>query len=322
MADSRWQPATSPALLQARAHLNRTIRAFFEARGVCEVETPLLSHAIGTDPNLHPVTAAYQAHPRAALGTLYLQTSPEFAMKRLLAAGSGAIYQLCKAVRNGEQGVKHNPEFTLLEWYRPGFSLVQLMDEVEALVATVLGPLACERITYRELFQRQLGIDPHTAALADLTALTQRHVDLHKPELHRGTLLELLYSQVIEPALQEPVFIHAYPASQAALSRVVTDAQGQQVALRFELVMRGMEIANGYDELSDAAEQERRFAADQALRRQRALPENPIDRRLLAALRAGLPACAGVALGVDRLLMLQSGARTIDEVLSFPHDRA
>jgi lysyl-tRNA synthetase class 2 len=322
MADTRWQPATSPGLLQARARLNRTIRAFFEARGVCEVETPLLSHAIGTDPNLHPVTAAYQAHPQAAITTLYLQTSPEFAMKRLLAAGSGPIYQLCKAVRNGEQGAKHNPEFTMLEWYRPGFSLAQLMDEVEALVVAALGPLSCERLTYRELFQRHLGIDPHVATNAQLQQLVAAHIELHQAEQHRDTLLELLYGHVIEPALQRPTFIHDYPASQAALSRVVTDAQGQQVALRFELVVNGMEIANGYDELSDAAEQQRRFGADQSLRRQRGLTEFPADQRLLAALQHGLPACAGVALGVDRLLMLQAGARTISEVLSFPHDSA
>ncbi len=322
MADTRWQPAASPDLLQARARLNRTIRAFFDARGVYEVETPLLSHTIGTDPNLHSVAAAYQAHPQAPLQTLYLQTSPEFAMKRLLAAGSGPIYQLCKAVRNGERGAKHNPEFTMLEWYRPGFSLTQLMDEVEALVVAVLGPVTCERVTYGELFQRHLGVDPHAATGEQLQEVVQRHIELHQSERHRDTLLELLYGHVIEPALQTPTLIRDYPASQAALARIATDAQGQEIALRFELVIKGMEIANGYDELSDAAEQQKRFNADQALRRQRGLPEYPADQRLLAALRHGLPACAGVALGVDRLLMLQTGARNIGDVLSFPHDRA
>ncbi len=317
-----WQPTASPALLQARARLNRTIRAFFEARGVCEVETPLLSHAIGTDPNLHPLTAAYQAHPQAPVEALYLQTSPEFAMKRLLAAGSGPIYQLCKAVRNGEVGAKHNPEFTMLEWYRPGFSLAQLMDEVEALAAAALGPMVCERLTYRELFQRHLAIDPHTATLDELRALTRRHIELHREEEHRDTLLELLYGQVLEPKLQSPVFISEYPASQAALARVVTDTAGQKVALRFELVIGGMELANGYDELLDANEQQARFDADQALRKSRGLPQYATDRRLLAALQYGMPACAGVALGVDRLLMLQTGAHSIDEVLAFPHARA
>ena len=322
MADIHWQPAASPALLQARADLNKTLRAFFEARGVLEVETPLLSHAIGTDPNLHPVIASYQAHPRAQAEALYLQTSPEFAMKRLLAAGSGPIYQLCKAVRNGELGAKHNPEFTMLEWYRPGFTLAQLMDEVEALAVAALGNLSCKRITYRELFQQHLGIDPHAASIDALDALTRKHVDLHQQETHRDTLLELLYSQVIEPALQQATFIHDYPATQAALARITPDAQGVPVAQRFELVIGGMEIANGYDELSDASEQVRRFAADQALRLQRGQPEFPTDGRFLAALAHGLPDCAGVALGVDRLLMLQTQARTIAEVLSFPHDRA
>ena len=321
-----WQPTASPALLQARARLNRALRAFFEARGVLEVETPLLSHAIGTDPNLHPVIAAYEAYPRGPAQTLYLQTSPEFAMKRLLAAGSGPIYQLCKAVRSGEQGSRHNPEFTMLEWYRPGFSLMQLMDEVEALVGEVLGVVLgntrCERLTYRDLFQRELGFDPHAIADADLQTLVARHVDLHQAETHRDTLLELLYNQLVEPALQQPTFIYEYPATQAALARIVPDERGRAVALRFELVIGGMEIANGYDELSDAAEQQKRFAADQALRRARGLPEFPVDTRLLAALQHGMPPCAGVALGVDRLLMLQAGSSRIADVLAFAHPRA
>ncbi len=322
MTNGDWRPTASPAHLQARARLNRTLRAFFDARGVLEVETPLLSHAIGTDPNLHPVTASYQAHPHAAPETLYLQTSPEFAMKRLLAAGSGPIYQLCKAVRNGEQGAKHNPEFTMLEWYRPGFSLAQLMDEVEALVSAVLGKLTCTRLTYRELFLRHLGIDPHKATADTLSTLVRKHIELNQSETHRETLLDLLYNQVIEPALQEPTFIYDYPANMAALARRDTDAEGALVARRFELVIGGMELANGYDELVDAAEQQQRFGADQALRRQRSQPEYPLDLRLLAAMEQGLPACAGVALGVDRLLMLQTGAATIDKVLAFPHARA
>jgi lysyl-tRNA synthetase class 2 len=317
-----WRPTASPELLQARARLNRTLRAFFEARGVLEVETPLLSHAIGTDPNLHPVTASYQSHPHAAGTTLYLQTSPEFAMKRLLAAGSGPIYQLCKAVRNGEEGARHNPEFTMLEWYRPGFTLAQLMDEVEALVVAALGPRRFTRVTYRELFEQQLGIDPFATSDAQLQALVAKHIDLHQPETHRDTLLELLYSQVIEPALQDAVFIHEYPATQAALARITEDTQGRAVALRFELVIGGMEIANGYDELSDAAEQQKRFMADLALRRSRGMPEFPVDTRLVAALGHGMPDCAGVALGVDRLLMLQAGVRDIAAVLNFPHPRA
>ncbi len=319
-----WQPTASKAMLAARAAVNAQIRSFFAARGVLEVDTPLLCHASGTDPNLHPVTAGYQSHPQAHPQTLYLQTSPEFAMKRLLAAGSGAIFQLCKAFRNGESGSRHNPEFTMLEWYRPGFTLTQLMDEVEALVKSVLPPgSAVQRLSYRQLFQQALAIDPHTLPLVQLQALTLQRVPVSPTVLgSRAACLDLLYGHVIEPTLQAPVFIYHYPAAQAALARVVNDELGQPVALRFELVMQGMELANGYDELVDAAEQARRFAADQQARQQQQLPAIAIDQRLLAALQAGMPACAGVALGVDRLLMLQTGAIHIDDVLAFPLERA
>lgn len=322
MSQVPWQPAASLELLQARARLNRQIRMFFQDRQVLEVDTPLLCHTTGTDPNLAPITATYNPSPGAPAQTLYLQTSPEFAMKRLLASGSGPIFQLCKAFRNGECGVRHNPEFSMLEWYRPGYSLPQLMDEVEALAQAVLGPLTCKRLSYRELFQQYLGIDPHTTPTDALAELTTRHVELHGNEAGRDTWLELLYSQVIEPQLQEPVFIHAYPASQAALSRVLPDSEGRGVAQRFELVIRGMEIANGYDELVDAGEQKMRFTADQHRRRKQGLPVYEADQRLLAALTHGMPSGAGVALGVDRLLMLQTGAMTLAEVLAFPHERA
>ncbi|MES2606454.1 MAG: amino acid--tRNA ligase-related protein, partial [Pseudomonadota bacterium] len=231
-----WQPTASKSLLIARSALNAQIRQFFATRGVLEVETPLMSHTCGTDPNLHPITAAYQPYPQASSQTLYLQTSPEFAMKRLLAAGSGAIFQLCKAFRNGETGSRHNPEFTMLEWYRPGFTLEQLMDEVEALVLAVL-PLpspVVRRSSYRQLFQQALGIDPHVVALTDLQALTLQHVSVDQSVTDsRAACLDLLYGHVIEPTLQAPVFVYHYPAEQAALARVVADDMGQSVALRF-----------------------------------------------------------------------------------------
>lgn len=322
MSQVPWQPAASLQMLQARARLNQQIRAFFHDRQVLEVETPLLCHAIGTDPNLVPIAALYQSSPGALEQTLYLQTSPEFAMKRLLASGSGPIFQLCKAFRNGELGARHNPEFSMLEWYRPGFSLAQLMDEVEALVHTVLGAQTCLRLSYRELFQRYLGIDPHATATAALAALAAAHMDVRNIESSRDTWLELLYSHVIEPQLRQAVFIYDYPASQAALARVLPDKEGRGVAQRFELVISGMEIANGYDELVDAGEQKMRFTADQHRRRKQGLPVYDADQRLLAALAHGMPASAGVALGVDRLLMLQAGAATITDVLAFPHERA
>lgn len=323
---SRWQPTATVSALAARAALNSRIRSFFAARGVLEVETPLLCHHSGTDIHLHPVTAGYQPYPQAAAQTLYLQTSPEFAMKRLLAAGSGAIYQLGKAFRNGERGERHNPEFTMLEWYRPGFSLSQLMDEVEALVLDAL-QLSTEppmrRLSYHQLFVERLGIDPHRINIEELRALTITKVGVQAVLLDsRATCLDLLYGHLIEPALIEPVFIYHYPAEQAALARVIHDESGRSVALRFELVMRGMEIANGYDELCDAAEQARRFEADRAARQRQQLPDIAADQRLLEAMAHGLPACAGVALGVDRLLMLKTGTRSIDDVLAFPLERA
>jgi lysyl-tRNA synthetase class 2 len=315
---SDWQPAASRDALLARAALYRRIRAFFEARGVLEVDTPLLARSIGTDPALDPVIAQYHAWPGAPQQALYLQTSPEFAMKRLLAAGSGPIYQLGKAVRNGESGRRHNPEFTMLEWYRPGFTLEDLMDEVEALLVKVLGPLVCQRRSYGELFLEFLDLDPYDADTAELQALVQSQLNLAGEPPDHSTCLDLLYSHCIEPELQDPVMIVDYPAVQAALARVEHNDSGQLVARRFELVVQGMEIANGYDELLDAAEQARRFAADQQLREARGLPQFPHDRRLLAALAAGMPPCCGVARGVDRLLMLQTGASSIDEVLAFP----
>jgi elongation factor P--(R)-beta-lysine ligase len=319
MSIRQWRPAAQLPVLQARARLNGQLRDFFADRDVLEVETPLLSHAIGTDPALHPVTAMYQALPGAPARTMFLQTSPEFAMKRLLAAGSGPIFQLCKAFRNGETGRRHNPEFTMLEWYRPGFTLTQLMDEVAALVDMVLDCGPCLRLSYRQLFQQELGIDPHAADAQLLAQTAARHIELSFQAASKEVWLDLLYSQVLEPGLQAPVFIYDYPASHAALAKLDRDEQGQTVALRFELVIGGMEIANGYDELADPYEQERRFQADLRNRSAQGLPEFPTDAALVAALVQGLPACAGVALGVDRLLMLQCGASTIDEVLAFPH---
>jgi elongation factor P--(R)-beta-lysine ligase len=322
MPNTLWQPVASVQAMLARARLNQTIRDFFHTRGVMEVETPLLSHSIGTDPNLHPISAQYQAHPHANSAEMYLQTSPEFAMKRLLANGSGPIFQLCKAFRNGESGARHNPEFTMLEWYRPGFTLEQLMDEVEALVSTVLGETKYVRTSYRQLFLDHLAIDPFTSATTLLADIVKQNVETAGDLNNRNTLLDLLYSHVIEPNLQDAIFIFNYPASQAALARITEDEADNSVALRFELVMQGMEIANGYDELADAQEQDKRFAADQSVRKLNTLPVYSADQRLLAALEHGMPACAGVALGVDRLLMLQTGTTNIDHVLTFPHERA
>lgn len=311
-----WQPSAPLANLRLRAGTLAQIREFFRARNVLEVETPVLSPATVTDPHLHSLVVA-DVLPGSDRPQ-FLQTSPEFAMKRLLAAGSGSIYQLGKAFRARESGSRHSPEFTMLEWYRVGFDEWQLMDEVEALVRQLVqcGPIP--RLSYSALFRQHLDIDPRTCEQPALLALARRHLDLHPAEYSRDDLLQLLLAQVIEPALKGHCFVHDFPASMAALARITTDQDGHPVARRFELFMHGMEIANGYYELTDAQEQARRFAADNQRRLAMGLPAMPVDAKLLAALAAGLPECAGVALGLDRLLMVMAGSKRIEDVLSFP----
>lgn len=318
-----WQPAASLENLKLRARVLAKIRAFFSVRDVLEVETPLLSSAGSTDPYLDSFTSHYQGPLFPTGQTVYLQTSPEFAMKRLLAAGSGSIYQICKAFRNGEVGAQHNPEFTMLEWYRPGFDHHLLMDEVEALIAVILKVAPARRITYRDLFLEYVGLDPFELSAADARVCLQaRHIN--PPDLAEAVIddwLSLIMTHVIEPALGAgPVFVYDFPASQAMLARVVQSKP--PVAQRFELYIHGMELANGFYELADAAEQRRRFEADLQQRQQLGLVEVSMNRALIAALESGLPDCAGVALGVDRLLMLMAGAENIAEVLAFPVNRS
>lgn len=320
-----WRPAASLAAVRARARLLARIREFFRDAGVLEVETPSASICASTDPALESLATRY-AGPGSPQGlTLYLQTSPEFAMKRLLAAGSGPIYQICKVFRDGERGRLHNPEFTLLEWYRPDFDYHRLMGEVAELVQAVLGtPMGLERSTYAELFHRHLGLDPHGAALEELRecAVAQGVAPDNATALSRDDWLNLLLSHCIEPDLGRGrlSFVYDYPPSQAALARIRSGSCS--VAERFELYLEGRELANGFQELTDAASQRRRFEADLARRARNAQAVPPLDERLLAALEAGLPECAGVAVGLDRLLMVLTGARHIDQVLTFPVERA
>lgn len=320
MTESVWQPGTSPRLLRERAGLLAAIRAFFSARGVLEVETPLLCRRGITDPAIEPLIvadgASIHGQPR------YLQTSPEYAMKRLLAAGSGPIYQLARAFRDGEAGSRHNPEFSLLEWYRPGMDHHQLMAEVAELVAHCLGPRPWQALSYRELFSQSIALDPFTAPTSDLRELARDRFDLGALDGDRDFWLDLLLSHAVEPWLAQRgvCFVYDYPASQAALARTEM-RDGVEVGARFELYVDGLELANGYHELTDPAEQLRRFERDNQLRRQRGAEARPVDERLLAALAAGLPDCAGVALGVDRLLMLASGESDIRRVLSFAWER-
>jgi lysyl-tRNA synthetase class 2 len=327
--DNDWRPTASMENLRARADVLARIRGFFADRAVLEVETPLLASAPVTDLHLAALSTEYRGPSSDGGRRLWLQTSPEFAMKRMLAAGSGPIYQLCKAFRDGEAGSRHNPEFTILEWYRPDWDHQRLIDEVVDLLLVVLGNggrgesgRAGEKMTYAEAFRRHVGLDPHIASVAELrdraSSLIERPPDLADD---RDGWLDLLLSHVIEPTLgwEGPAVIHEYPASQAALARVRPGPP--PVAERFEVWVRGVELANGYHELTDAAEQRRRFAIDLETRRAAGLPDVPIDERLLAALAHGMPACAGVALGVDRLVMLATGADSIDEVIPFPVDR-
>jgi len=312
-----WQPSCTLETIKARAELNAQIRAFFHARSVLEVETPVLSHAGSTDPCLDSLRIEDAV-------TLYLQTSPEFSMKRLLAAGSGDIYQLCKSFRRNEIGGRHNPEFTMLEWYRVGFSLVQLMEEIEALVCSVLGVGAARTVTYKSVFREVLSLDPFSASESELAETCRHKTKYEGPALDRDSYLDLLISHCIEPTLgfDAPCFLTDYPASQASLARVETDEDGDLVGKRAELYVNGIELANAYDELIDADEQCQRFLQDRNTRTELGLMDVPHDERLVSALRSGIPACAGVALGVDRLLMLKLKASSLDDVLCFPFDRA
>lgn len=321
---SLWQPSADLSILQKRAQLLKAIRAFFDTRDVMEVDTQCLSLGSITDPHIEVLTSKTRSQGQDL--TYYLQTSPEFAMKRLLCAGSGSIYQLGKVFRAEEIGRRHSIEFTMLEWYRIGFDHWQLMDEIQDLLSVLLedASLTCERLSYQMAFLRHTGLDPFAATLFQLQKCAHEHTEYGLQENDRDTLLELLFSSVVEPAIGKyvPCFVHSYPASQAALAKTHLDEKGQQVAARFELYWQGMELANGYHELTDAKEQARRFAEDKTTRQEMRLANRQFDERLITALGNGLPDCAGVALGVDRLLMLLCHKSHIAEVLPFAHARA
>ncbi len=323
MTAGSWRPTASLVGARRRARILAQVRSFFAARGVLEVQTPVLASAPPSDPHLAALATRYQGPAADGGRTLYLQTSPEFAMKRLLAAGWGSIYSLGPAFRDGEAGRRHNPEFTMLEWYRPGFDHLQLMDEVDALLQEVLGTSSAARTTYRDAFEAVLGVDPHHATTEELAACAANSgmETGGMSSAGRDDWLGLLFAHLVEPGLGRgtPTFVLDYPASQAALARVRPGPP--PVAERFEVYVEGVELANGYHELTDADEQRRRFVADLADRRRLGLPEVPLDHRLLAALEAGMPDSAGVALGFDRLVMLALGAESLAEVVAFPLDR-
>lgn len=314
-----WQPSCSIAQLKQRALIITSIRQFFAERQVLEVDTPAMSHATVTDVHLHTFKTEFIGPGYASGKSLFLMTSPEFHMKRLLAAGSGSIYQINKAFRNEENGRYHNPEFTMLEWYRTGFDHHDLMAEMDELLQQVLGCESCEKITYQQAFLRVLDICPLESTLRQLrdAAAILGLSDIAESEDNRDTLLQLLFSMGIEPHIGQsvPVMVYDFPASQAALAKI--NQQDPRVADRFEVYFKGIELANGFHELDDAKEQLARFEQDNQQRVEMGLQPQPIDHHLIAALEAGLPPCAGVALGIDRLIMLAIGADHIDQVTSF-----
>ena len=315
-----WKPSASLQNLQQRAYALAKIRRFFSERDVLEVETPLL--ASSTVPDVYIESIAAQVVKDNSSRKNFLQTSPEFFMKRLLASGSGSIYQIAKAFRQEEKGARHNIEFTLLEWYRLSYSLDQLMAELEELVQEVLSCGPISRLSYREIFRQHLQIDPHEISLEELQKLAKSEIDLSGSDLSKTDYLQLLLSNSIEPKLPPYCIIYDYPLEQAALAILATDEHGVVVAKRFELFGHGMELANGYFELSDAAEQRARFEKDNAARKEKGLQAHGADEKLIAALESGLPSCSGVAVGVDRLLMLLVEAKNIREVISFDSERA
>jgi len=325
MSDSIWRPSAPLENLRRRASLLADIRRFFSERHVLEMEVPILSRRATSDPHIDSIVAECSGAPA------FLATSPEFGLKRLLAAGMGDCYYLGKAFRDGEAGGRHNPEFTMLEWYRVGWDDHRLMIEVGEFLSWVLKLSRVRSYSYRALFLQHLDVDPHRASLEELKAVVARVLELSFEPAGRDECLDLLMSHHIEPHMDGDgdgdgergiTLVYDFPATQAALARVEEDELGVPVARRFEAYVGGMELANGYWELTDAAEQLRRFEADHRYREDNRKAVNPFEERLVQALEAGMPNCAGVALGVDRLLMLACGAARIEDVIAFPVARA
>ena len=317
-----WRPGATQAALRRRAQMLRAARAFFEQRAVLEVETPILSAAAVSDPQIESLSTRIAG----TAGQAYLCPSPEYAMKRLLAAGSGDIYQICKVFRDAEHGRWHNPEFTMIEWYRIGFDDAALMDEVEELLGQLLSPVrtvpSAERLSYRAAMRRHAGVDAFDAGDAELLDAAMRHGITCQTQLDRDAKLDLLMGLVVGPqlGLARPCFVCDYPASQAALARLKIGTP--PVAARFELYLDGLELANGFHELAQPHEQRTRFVHDLSVRKARGQIQTPLDENLLAALEHGLPDCAGVALGFDRLVAIALGADSLAAALSFSIDNA
>jgi len=320
-----WKPVCDVKQMRLRAKMLANIRRFFEQRAVLEVETPLLCSATGTDPQLDFFSSIYHCAPNNK--TMYLQTSPEFAMKRLLAAGSGSIFQICKAFRNGELGRFHNPEFSILEWYRVDFTMDQLMDEVVDLITGLLGPGPDEvyKVSYVDVFKQATGLNP-----LDFCQLRYAEYAVNNNIKDAVSLcgddhsmwLDFIFSYKVQTTLEgySLAMVYGYPAIQSSLARINTEDSA--VADRFEVFIKGIEIGNGFFELSDASEQEKRFDQENQCRQKKGLPVVQKDKHFLQALHAGLPDCSGIALGLDRLLMVMCNAQALDDVIAFPFERA
>jgi elongation factor P--(R)-beta-lysine ligase len=317
-----WQPTATLPDLKRRAQMLCSARDFFAARGVLEVETPILSAAAASDPQIESLETRIAGMP----GKAFLSPSPEYAMKRLLAAGSGDIFQICKVFRDAENGRWHNPEFTMIEWYRIGMDDAALMDEVEALLARLLAPLRvllpAERVSYNEVLRRYAGVDAFHASEVELQQAAESAGVVCGAKLERDAKLDLLMGFIVGPRLgmKRPCFVCDYPATQAALARLKPGLP--QVAARFELYLDGLELANGFHELANAEELRARFTADLRTRRERGQRQAPLDENLLAALAHGLPDCAGVALGFDRLLAIALGVPRLADAMAFHIDNA
>lgn len=315
-----WQPVASREVIKQRARMLKCIRAFFDTRDVLEVETPIVASAGSTDPHMDSLQTVFRGE------TYYLNTSPEYSMKRVLADCGEPIYQICKVFRDDEWGPDHNPEFSMLEWYRPGFNMHQLMDEIkDLLVACCIRAqesMAVDRLSYRQVFEKFAGIDPHQASAEDCRNCAMDH-GIEQPvglDDDKDEWLDWLLTQRVLPSLEAGrfTFIYDYPESQCALARLTEDEKGVQVASRFELFCGEVELANGFHELQSSAEQRQRFEKENQRRLEAGKPAVKIDEYLLGALSDGLPDCSGVALGLDRLLMVMCKKKSIDEVLAFP----
>ncbi|MDT9587233.1 MAG: elongation factor P--(R)-beta-lysine ligase [Candidatus Arsenophonus melophagi] len=320
-----WKPSASISNLLTRSKIIAEIRRFFIDRGVLEVETPILSQYTVTDVHLVPFETQFISPVINKGIKFYMITSPEYHMKRLIAAGSGPIYQIIKAFRNKEKGRYHNPEFTMLKWYRPHYDMYQLIDEVDDLLQQIFRCNQAERISYQQAFQRYLNINPLTLELEKKQLRdTALKLGLHDAEIEedKDVLLHFLFSSEIEPHLgkDKPIIIYHFPASQAALSKI--SKEDLRVAERFKVYFKGIELANGFQELKDSQEQRKRFEHNNKMRKNLDLPVQPFNKRLITVLDTAIPDCAGVAIGIDRLVMLVLSAEKISDVISFSIERA